>query len=241
MARLAGKTAVITGGASGIGRAAAERFRQEGATVIVADIEEEVGDHELVRCDVTVAEDVERLASRAIERLGHVDIVFANAGISSHADSTAMTERDWDRLFDIDVKGLWLVCRAFLPRMLDRGSGAIILTASQLGLVGYPGLAAYGAAKAAAINLARALAAETGAHGVRVNALCPGPTLTPGLQRWFEEVGEPGVAEQLAGSTLLGRLASPDEIAAAALFLASDDSSYVTGTALVADGGYTAV
>lgn len=241
MGRLEGKTAVITGGASGIGRAAAERFRLEGATVLVADIEEEAGDHELVRCDVTVADDVEELAFRATERLGHVDILFANAGVSSHADSTTMIEEDWDRLFEIDVKGLWLVCRAFLPRMLDRGTGAIILTASQLGLVGYPGLAAYGAAKAAAINLARSLAAETSAHGIRVNALCPGPTLTPGLQRWFGEVGDQDVAQKLAGSTLLGRLASPEEIAAAALFLASDDSSYVTGTALVADGGYTAI
>jgi NAD(P)-dependent dehydrogenase (short-subunit alcohol dehydrogenase family) len=125
--------------------------------------------------------------------------------------------------------------------MLERRSGSIILTASQLGLVGYPGAAAYASAKGAAINFARSLAGETGAHGVRVNALCPGPTLTPGLEAWLKEADEPDVREQLAGSTLLGRLASPDEIAAAALFLASDDSSYVTGAALVADGGYTAI
>lgn len=235
---LAHKTAVITGGASGIGRAAAERFRAEGATVIVSDVRDEEG---VIRCDVTIADDVQRLASYAIERLGHVDILFANAGVLTRGDSITITEADWERVFEVDVKGLWLVCRAFLPSMLERRSGSIILTASQLGLVGYPGAAAYASAKGAAINFARSLAAETGASGVRVNALCPGPTLTPGLEEWLNEAGDPAVRDRLAGSTLLGRLASPEEIAAAALFLASDDSSYVTGAALVADGGYTAV
>lgn len=241
MARLANKTAVITGGASGIGRAAAQRFEAEGATVIVADVRDEGGGEGVVRCDVTIAADVQRLAAHVLERLGHVDILFANAGLLSRGDSITMTEGDWDRVFEVDVKGLWLVCRAFLPSMLERRSGSIILTASQLGLVGYPGAAAYASAKGAAINFARSLAGETGAYGVRVNALCPGPTLTPGLEVWLEEAGDPEVRERLAGSTLLGRLASTDEIAAAALFLASDDSSYVTGAALVADGGYTAV
>ncbi len=241
MARLANKTAVITGGASGIGLAAAERFRAEGATVIVADVRAEEDGEELVRCDVTIAAEVERLAAHALQRLGHVDILFANAGVLSHRDSTTMTEEDWERVFAVDVKGLWLVCRAFLPGMLERRSGSIILTASQLGLVGYPGAAAYASAKAAAINFARSLAGETGAYGVRVNALCPGPTLTPGLEDWFKEGGDPEARERLASSTLLERLASPAEIAAAALFLASDDATYVTGSALVVDGGYTAV
>jgi NAD(P)-dependent dehydrogenase (short-subunit alcohol dehydrogenase family) len=214
MGRLADKTAVITGGASGIGRAAAERFRAEG---------------------------VERLADRARERFDRVDILFANAGIGVYRASTTMSEDDWDRTFDVDVKGLWLMCRAFLPGMIERGSGVIVLTASQLGLVGYADLAAYAAAKAAAINLARSLAAQAGVHGVRVNALCPGPTLTPLLEDLFEQAGDPQVRERLAASTLLGRFASPAEIASAALFLASEDASYVTGAALVADGGYTAV
>jgi NAD(P)-dependent dehydrogenase (short-subunit alcohol dehydrogenase family) len=238
---LASKTAVITGGASGIGRAAAERFRAEGATVIVADVRSEEPGEEIVRCDVTIAAEVQRLAADALERLGHVDILFANAGVLSHGDSITMAEAEWERVFEVDVKGLWLVCRAFLPSMLERRFGSIILTASQLGLVGYPGAAAYASAKGAAINFARSLAGETGGHGVRVNALCPGPTLTPGLEDWLNEAGDPEVRERLAGSTLLGRLASPAEIAAAALFLASDDSSYVTGAALVVDGGYTAV
>ena len=241
MSRLAGRTAVITGGASGIGRAAAERFRAEGAKVLVADLNQGERSDEFVRCDVTRAEDVRMLAQRAREHLGGVDILFANAGISAHESSTAMSEDDWSRVFDVDVKGLWLCCRAFLPDMVRRRTGSVVLTASQLGLVGYAGLAAYGAAKAAAINLARSLAAETAADGVRVNALCPGPTLTPGLQGWFEQVGDPQVADRLAAATLLGRLASPEEIAAAALFLASDDASYMTGAALVVDGGYTAI
>lgn len=154
-----------------------------------------------------------------------------------------MGEDKWQRVFvvDVDAKGVWLVCRAFLPDMLDRRSGSVIVTASQLGLVGYPGLSAYGAAQAATINLVRSLAAEVGAQGVRVNARCPGPTLTPGLERWMEQTGDPQILDRLAGATLLGRLASPEEIAAAALFLATDDASYLTGATLVADGGYTAV
>jgi NAD(P)-dependent dehydrogenase (short-subunit alcohol dehydrogenase family) len=137
---------VITGGASGIGRAAAQRFRAEGAAVVVADLEPGT-ERDFIRCDVTSAEDVNQLADQALERLGRVDIVFANAGFAAHHDSTTMSEEEWERVFEVDVKGVWLVCRAFLPRMLERGAGTIIVTASQLGLVGYPGLAAYTAAK----------------------------------------------------------------------------------------------
>ncbi len=232
---------MITGGASGIGRAAAERFRAEGAEVVVADLQPGEREEEFLACDVTAEGEVRRLADHVLERFGRVDVLFANAGIAAHDAATEMTEAEWERVFAVDVKGLWLVCRALLPSMLERGSGSIILNASQLGLVGYPGLAAYGAAKAAAINLARTLAAEAGPRGVRVNALCPGPTLTPGLESWFEQTGDPQVHDRLAAGTVLGRLADAGEIAAAALFLASDDSSYVTGAALVADGGYTAV
>ena len=239
MGRLDGKTAVISGGASGIGKAAADRFRAEGANVLAGDVNAD--DDEIIRCDVANDDDIRRFALAAQQRLGPVDIVFANAGIAPHHDTTAMTEEQWQRIFDIDVKGVWLLCRAFLPGMLERQSGSIIITASQLGLVGYPGLAAYAAAKAAVINLARSLAAETGPRNVRVNALCPGPTLTPGLETWKDQTGDPTVFDQLAGSTLLGRLASSDEVAAGALFLASDDSTYVTGSALVVDGGYIAI
>ena len=206
MGRLDGKNAVISGGASGIGKAAADRFRAEGANVLVGDINAD--DDEIVRCDVADDADIRRLAEAAQQRLGPVDIVFANAGIAPHHDTTAMTEEQWHKIFDIDVKGVWLLCRAFLPEMLEQSSGSIIITASQLGLVGYPGLAAYAAAKAAVINLARSLAAETGPRNVRVNALCPGPTLTPGLETWKDQTGDPTVFDQLAGSTLLGRLAS---------------------------------
>jgi 3-oxoacyl-[acyl-carrier protein] reductase len=239
--RLEGRTAVITGGASGIGRAAAERFRAEGARLIVADLQPSERQEEFFPCDVTVAAEVQHLADHVLSRFGHLDILFANAGVAAHHSSTTMSEAEWERVFSVDVKGLWLVCRALLPSMLAWRSGTVILTASQLGLVGYPGLAAYGAAKAAAINLARTLAAEAGPHGVRVNALCPGPTMTPGLEGFFAQVGDPQVRDRLAGATVLGRLATPAEIASAALFLASDDSSYVTGAALVADGGYTAL
>jgi NAD(P)-dependent dehydrogenase (short-subunit alcohol dehydrogenase family) len=200
VARLPDKSAVITGGASGIGRAAAQRFRAEGAAVVVADLEPGA-ERDFIRCDVTSAEDVNRLADQALERFGRVDIVFANAGFAAHHDSTTMSEEQWERVFEVDVKGVWLVCRAFLPCMLERGAGTIIVTASQLGLVGYPGLAAYTAAKGAVINLVRSLAAETGSRGVRINALCPGPTLTPGLQAWLDQVDDPRVLQRLAESS----------------------------------------
>jgi NAD(P)-dependent dehydrogenase (short-subunit alcohol dehydrogenase family) len=181
--RLAGKTAVITGGASGIGRATAQRFRDEGAAVIVADVRGE--QDEFVPCDVTLAGDVERLAQLACEQFGHTDIVFANAGIATHGVGATMSESDWQRVFDVDVKGVWLVCRAFLPAMLERRAGSIVINASQLGLVGYPGLTAYGAGESGR-DQPRALPGR----GARRSPprLCFGPAMTPPTSqapRWW--------------------------------------------------------
>lgn len=233
MGRLSGKGAVITGAASGIGAAAARLFAAEGAALVLADLEPPEGP-EWVRCDVSRAADVDRLRDAALARLDRVDVVFANAGLTAGGDTIETSEADWDRVIDVDLKGVWLTCKAFLPHMVEHGGGSIVATASQLGLVGLAGSGPYTAAKAGVINLVRTIAAEYGKRGIRANALCPGPTDTPLTRRFAGR-------EAVVASTLLGRIGEPEEIAYAALFLAGDESSYVTGAALVVDGGYTAV
>ena len=248
---LSGKKTVITGAASGIGAATARRFALEGAEVVLSDIDpagEELADElgrenaAFVPCDVSDSGQVDELLRAAHARLKSVDVLFANAGIAVQKGTVEITEEDWSRMIDTDLKGVWLTCRAFLPGMVAAGAGSIIATASQLAFVGFAGLPAYGAAKGGVVNLIRCIAAEFGRDGIRANALCPGPTATAGLKRWLSD-GHDGddVVSALAESTLIGRLAKPEEIAAAALFLASDESSYVTGSALLVDGGYTTV
>lgn len=247
--RLAGKGCVVTGAASGIGAASARLFAAEGARLVIADVDEERGRAvaaelgvTFVRCDVSSAADVDALRDAALAALGRVDVVFANAGTIFHGDAVGTSEQGWDRMLAVDLKGVWLTARAFLPGMIAQGSGSLVATASQLGLVGIAGLAAYTAAKGGVVNLIRTIAAEAGPHGVRANAVCPGPTWTPGTERWAATEPDPAAAlAHVESRTLLGRFGRPEEIAAAALFLASDESSFVTGTALVVDGGYTAV
>jgi len=247
--RLRGKNVLITGGAAGIGEACARTFADEGARLFIADIDpdletmtSEVRGAACFRCDVSREDDVERLREFVLNQVGHLDVVLANAGVAGIGGVVETTEAEWAHVMDVDLKGVWLTCRAFLPSMADHGRGSIVATASQLGLVGFRGQAAYGAAKAGVVNLVRCIAAEFGRQGVRANALCPGPTATPGMEQWragFRD-GDDLISE-LADGTLLGRVAQPVEIARAALFLASDESSYVTGATLVVDGGYTAV
>lgn len=246
--RLSHKRVIITGAASGIGEASARLYAAEGASLVLADIDPKGAsvarelDAEFVRCDVSSAADVERLAAKALERLGGADVLFANAGIAVESSVLATTEDDWQRVLGTDLTGVWLTCRAFLPSMLANGGGSIIATASQLGLVGIANLAAYTAAKGGVINLMRSLAAEHGRDGIRANALCPGPTWTPLTERLTHRDGaNEDALHTVAERTLLGRFGRPEELASAALFLASDESSYVTGSALVVDGGYTAV
>jgi meso-butanediol dehydrogenase/(S,S)-butanediol dehydrogenase/diacetyl reductase len=246
--RLSHKRVIITGAASGIGEASARLYAAEGASLVLADIDPKGAsvarelDAEFVRCDVSSAADVERLAAKALERLGGADVLFANAGIAVESSVLATTEDDWQRVLGTDLTGVWLTCRAFLPSMLAIGGGSIIATASQLGLVGIANLAAYTAAKGGVINLMRSLAAEHGRDGIRANALCPGPTWTPLTERLTHRDGaNEDALHTVAERTLLGRFGRPEELASAALFLASDESSYVTGSALVVDGGYTAV
>jgi NAD(P)-dependent dehydrogenase (short-subunit alcohol dehydrogenase family) len=251
--RLAGKTALVTGGGTGIGAATAVAFAQEGATVVVAGrrpepLEETVnairaggGTAFATRGDVGRAADVHSIATEAVEAAGPIDVLVNNAGQELVAGVVDTSEESWDRVLDTNLKSIYLLGRELLPQMTERRSGSIINVASQLGFVGARNFAAYGASKGGVINLTRSMALDCADQGVRVNALCPGAIDTPLLRRQFEDrEGPQGTIEKLAALHPMGRLGQPEEIAPAAVFLASDDSSFMTGAALVIDGGYTA-
>lgn len=245
--QLAGKRVLVTGGGSGIGLAIASRFVSEGAVVEASDIDptlstavSEVG-ATFDTCDVADPAAVEQWATRAAGRMGGVDVVVANAGYELVADALELTVEEWDRHVDVMLRGVWLTFRAALPDVVDAGGGSLIAIGSNLAFVGLPRFTSYLAAKHGVVGLVRGMAVDFADRGIRVNALCPGPTLTPLVQRQFDASDDP--AAMLAAwnaSTILGRLGRPEEIAAGAVFLASDQSSYVTGSALLIDGGYTA-
>jgi NAD(P)-dependent dehydrogenase (short-subunit alcohol dehydrogenase family) len=247
---LAGRTALVTGASRGIGRAVALGFAEAGADValvardeaalvaVCAEIEGRGRKAVVLPCDVTDRAAVEHAVAAAIDGLGHLDVVVNNAGGTSfRAPFTRMRRVGWDKVLQLNLDSVVSVCAAVGPHLLERGSGSVINMASVAGLVGTPQLAPYGAAKAAVISLTRSLAMEWGKAGVRVNALCPGWTetdLNEGLR------ADAGSAHELVAESALARWAQPDEIVGPTLFLASDASSYVTGSVLVVDGGLTA-
>jgi NAD(P)-dependent dehydrogenase (short-subunit alcohol dehydrogenase family) len=249
MGRLDGKVAVITGAAGGIGREAAVLFSQEGASVCVADVSAEAGEEAAAGCreaffqqvDVTEPESVDAMYAAAAERYGGVDVLYNNAGIMP-ADDASVLETEpaaWDRVLDVNAKGVYLCCRHGIPRLLERGGGSVINVASFVALVGAAtSQIAYTASKGAVLSLTRELAVEFARQGVRVNALCPGPVETPLLMRLFED--DPAAYERRRVHLPMGRLAKAREIALGALFLASDESSYVNGSTFLVDGGLTA-
>ena len=252
-ARLKDKVALITGAASGIGRAAALRFAMEGARVVVADIQDTMGedtattiraaggDATFVHADVSRAADAEAMVEAAVARFSRLDILFNNAGVGKHIPFEALTEAEWDRIVDINLRGVFLGCRYGVPALRRAGGGAILNTASQSGLQGHPNNQAYCAAKAGVINFTRSLAKDLARHNIRVNAICPGGTDTPILRGYIPAGESPDyVARMLAPRTPFGRLARPEEIAAAALFLVSDDASFISGVALPVDGAASA-
>jgi meso-butanediol dehydrogenase/(S,S)-butanediol dehydrogenase/diacetyl reductase len=248
--RFEGKAAIVTGGASGIGLAMVRALAQSGGAVLVGDVGAPAPELdqlrssgarvEFIEADVTDGGDWERLVSTCIDRFGAVDILFNNAGVTSMALLHQMDDAQWDRVLDIDLTGVYRGCKAVLPHMVERGSGAIVNTASTLGFMANHMLGAYTAAKHGVIGLTKQVALDYGRHGVRCNCICPGPTWTPNIERSYgSQEALRGRGKYLLDSVALGRMADPSEIAAAALFLASEEASFVTGASLVVDGGHS--
>jgi NAD(P)-dependent dehydrogenase (short-subunit alcohol dehydrogenase family) len=243
--RLDGKVTVVTGGCSGIGLATSRRFSAEGARVVVGDLDEEHGPalaEELggafVRCDVTDAADVDALFATAKARFGSVDVAFNNAGISPPDDDSILTTGidAWRRVQEVNLTSVYLCCKAALPYMLEQHRGSIINTASFVAVMGAAtSQISYTASKGGVLAMSRELGVQFAREGVRVNALCPGPVNTPLLQELFAK--DPERAARRLVHIPLGRFAEPSEIAAAVLFLASDESSFITASSFMVDGG----
>ncbi len=247
---LEGRVAVITGAASGIGFAAAEALSGAGAAVALLDVDGPRGSRaegairtdggraELFRCDVTSGADCERAALAVRDRFGRIDILFNNAGVMRRQTVVQMQEEDWDHVLNVNLKGVYLMSRQVIPIMAAGGGGSIINAGSGWGLKGGPRAAAYCAAKAGVVNLTRAMAIDHGPEGIRVNCVCPGDTETEMLREEARELGEDEKSFLAAcADRPLARVGQPVDIANAVLYLASDKSSWVTGTFLVVDGG----
>lgn len=251
--RLKDKVVLITGGGTGIGRASAEACAAQGARIAVAGrrlepLEEAVaairdrgGQATAIPGDVGVAEDAARMVRETLSEFGQLDVLVNCAGQELVANVLDTSEEWWDRVLDTNLKAVYLLSREALPHMIERRCGVIINVASQLAFVGAQNFAAYTASKGGVINLTRAMSLDHAKDGIRVNALCPGAVDTPLLRRQFEDsLGPQGTLEDLAKLHPVGRLGRPEEIAHATVFLASDESSFMTGSMLVMDGGYIA-
>jgi NAD(P)-dependent dehydrogenase (short-subunit alcohol dehydrogenase family) len=248
--KLEGKVAMITGGNSGIGQATAALFASEGAAVVLTgrnsergeevagSIVQDGGEAMFIRSDVRLAADCRQAVEQTLDRYGRIDILFNNAGVFHPKTVPECTEQEWDETIDSSLKGAFLMSKYALPSMIERGSGSIIHTSSGWGVLGGDGAAAYCAAKGGLIVMAKAMAIDHGPDGIRVNCDCPGDVMTPMLPDDARK-RDMEWEDYLAGASdrPLGRIGTADEIARAVLFLASDDSSFVTGEALVVDGG----
>ena len=251
--KLERRVAVITGAGSGIGRAMALRFAGEGARILAADLNGDAaaetaaqigaagGDAAAQTVDVTQPEQVQAMIAAAQQRYGRIDILCNNAGIGSTTDVVECDPDEWDRVMTVNVKSVYLGCKYVIPLMLEQGGGVIINTASVAGMVGIVKRASYSASKGAVIALTRQVAIEYVEQGIRVNCLCPGTVDSPWVGRLLASADDPVAARgALVARQPIGRLGTPEEIAAAALYLASDDAAFITGTGLVIDGGWTA-
>ena len=250
--QLEGKAALVTGAASGIGRAAAIAFAREGARVVVSDvnaqggeetvriIEDSGGDAIWVPADVSDSSQVQALVHRTVSAYGRLDCAFNNAGITvtRRTPMVDLTEEEWDRLMGINLKGVWLCLKYEIPEMIRTGGGAIVNTSSTAGLVGSIGLASYVASKHGVAGLSKAAALEHSRDGVRVNAVCPGPIRTP-LTEGVMAANE-GAEERYTSRAPMGRMGTPEEVAEAVVWLCSDAASFVTGHTMTVDGGVVA-
>ena len=253
--RLKNKVAIITGATSGIGRASAIIFAQEGARVVITGRREEEGNRTLsmveqaggdaiyVRTDVTSDEEVRTMVARCLSSFGRVDILFNNAGINPYEGRTHLAgcpEGAWDEIINVNVKGIYRCSREVIPVMMWHRSGVIINTSSTFGSVGFKDRAAYVASKGAVSQLTKAMAIDYGPFNIRVNCLCPGMVLNDRVKVMVERATQEGTLGTLLADYPLGRLGTPEEIGGVAAFLASDDASWITGAAIAVDGGYTA-
>ncbi|MDN4073138.1 MULTISPECIES: SDR family NAD(P)-dependent oxidoreductase [Fictibacillus] len=245
--RLQGKTAIITGGGGGIGRATALLFAKEGANIVVADVNEELGEETVhlireqngsaffVKTDVTDSIQVKKMIDAAISEFSALDILFNNAGIGNpEVKSTDLAESEWDRIVDINLKGVFLGIKHGVPELIKAGGGVIINTSSLLGLKGQKYVSAYNASKGGVVLLTQNAALEYGRHNIRVNAVAPGVIDTSIIDDWKNNERKWPI---ISSANALGRIGSPEEVATAVLFLASEEASFITGTTLSVDGG----